>query len=67
MPTGEWILQYNLNGDYKVVKWNTQAGAIADRERLLKPRRIKDSESVTGFRMVWPIGWTAIRRARERV
>jgi hypothetical protein len=64
---GEWILQTNLNGEYNVTKWNTYEGAIADRERLLRTRRIKDSDSPTGFRTIIPIGWTAIRRARERV
>jgi hypothetical protein len=63
---GEWILQTNLNGVYAITKWNTQEGAIADRERQLRPRYIRDSESPTGIRMVWPDGWTAIRRARER-
>lgn len=63
---GEWLLQYSLNGEYKTTKWQTQEGAIADRERLLRPRRVKDSESVTGFRMISPMGWTAIRRVRER-
>lgn len=63
---GEWLLQYSLNGEYKTAKWQTMEGAMADRERLLKPRRVKDSESFTGWRMVWPIGWTAIRRVRER-
>jgi hypothetical protein len=62
---GEWLLQSNLDGAYKVAKWNTQEGAIADRERLLKPRRIKDSESPTGFRTIVPIGWTAIKRAHS--
>lgn len=63
---GEWLLQTNLNGEYRTTKWRTMEGAMADRDRLLMPRRVKDKESVTGFRMVWPSGWTAIRRVRER-
>lgn len=62
---GEWLLQSNLNGVYKVAKWNTQEGAIADRERMLKTRREKDSNSPTGWRTVTPNGWTAIRRTHS--
>lgn len=56
-----WMLQSNLDGHYEVTKWQTQEGAIANRERLLKPRRIKDKESPTGWRTIVPNGWTAIR------
>jgi hypothetical protein len=63
---GQWRLETSLNGNYAVTKWNTQEGAIADRERLLRVHRVKDSSSPTGWRTVIPIGWTAIRRVQER-
>lgn len=63
---GKWLLQVSLDGNYKTSTWLSYEGAVADRERQLKPRRIKDSESPTGFRTIHPMGWTAIRRVQER-
>jgi hypothetical protein len=57
-----WVLTAHLNDTHNVTKWLTQEGAIANRERLLKVRREKDKESPTGFRTIWPDGWTAINR-----
>lgn len=62
--SGMWILTTHLNDTHSVTKWQSQEGAIADRERQLKPRRVKDRESKTGFRTVWPLGWTAITHER---
>lgn len=60
-----WLLQISLDGAYSTSKWQTQEGAIADRERQLRPRRIKDSDSPTGYRTITPNGWTAIRQTER--
>ena len=57
-----WILTAHLNDTHHVTKWLTQEGAIADRDRLLRVRREKDKDSPTGWRTIWPLGWTAITR-----
>jgi hypothetical protein len=61
----KWVLVTVLDGNRNRTVWNTQEGAIADRERQLAPRRIKDRESPTGWRTIWPNGWTSIGRQRE--
>jgi len=62
-----WILTTHLNDAHNVSKWLSYEGAIADRERQLKPRRVKNPDSPTGYRTVWPLGWTAITQGKEYV
>lgn len=59
----KWQLQTMLNGTYSRTVWNSQEGAIADRERQLRPRRIRKGGE---WRTIWPLGWTAITRLKER-
>lgn len=61
----KWQLVTVLDGVRNRTVWTTQEGAIADRERQLAPKRIKDKESPTGWRTIWPIGWTSIGRLRD--
>lgn len=61
-----WVLTTHLNDTHNITKWLSYEGAKADLERQLKPRREKDRESPTGFRTIWPPGWTAITRQSER-
>lgn len=60
-----WILKGVINGTFFQEVWQTQDGAIARRESRLKDKRVKDTESATGFRTVPQLGWTAIVRKRE--
>lgn len=57
-----WSLICHLNDTHTTTVWNTQEGAIADRERQLKPKRVRDYKSPTGYKLIWPIGWTAINK-----
>jgi len=57
-----WVLTAHLNDTHNVTKWLTQEGAMANRERLLEPRRLRVSNHPPTFKVEWPEGWTAITR-----
>lgn len=55
-----WVLETNLNDVYERTVWDTQDGAIANRERLLRNRVIVIGKNRS--KTVIVTGWTAIRR-----
>lgn len=63
----KWVLTTVLDGNRNRTVWNSYDGAIADRERQLATKTVKDPDSPTGWRTIWPMGWTSIGRLqRER-
>ncbi len=60
-----WILITMLDGVYHREVLDTQEGAIKVRERKLAPRRVRNMKSPTGYVTIWPLGWTAIRKAED--
>ena len=59
-----WLFRYTLNGQYKQEKWQTQEGAIARRDALLRSRRVRQHDS--SYKVIAQTGWTAITRFMER-
>lgn len=59
-----WILESCLDGQYTRTVWASYEGAIANRERLLETRR--ESIGHGKFRVITPLGWTAIQREIRR-